>query len=495
MGRVPLAPPMRFGTVAFPPPWIEHERIEEESCDAHLSSYSQCLYRGAYPKLRNLPFLATLHLRTIVSLTPKPLESDAGFAEWASKQNNGQGIRMVHVRTEKPKEDTGGLTREGAARAMLELLHKENLPLYVHCLDGVEATSTLIACLRKIQGWSDPSIRMEFARDILIAPNRLANSPYGIPKHLIHFLDHYGEPDGVHLPPQHCVPSWVWPTLVLDRENRENHRLLNAAFRHPSLRIQFQRSKSQEARSSKDAAFSSRSVSGGKVWSRSPRRITRSSVGIPLPLFSDNTDGASETLSETTDKAHSDGGHAQDSLRGGMRPSSADLSDTTEPDPPRLYPVSTSNSVSTPATQHDQQNALSSQASTPLAQPAEAYKPLANEIPAWDLQRSGTHLHHEPHPLSDRPLDSIAQRTSVDSESDTVQKTEFSPELSQRSREPNAGDASETQSQLYQLKQEEDQHLVEDDDLDDEFHEEDEEFQDEEEDPSQVLDALDLEGY
>lgn len=159
---------MRFGTVAFPLPMSEWdaESSASPSTSSRITSFSECVYRGAYPKHRNLRFLETLHLRTIVSLTPKPITDDPVLAEWARAQNGGAGIQVLHVRTEKPKEDTGGLTREGAARALMEVLNSENLPLYIHCLDGVDVTSTLVACLRKIQGWSEAVILAELTRGV-----------------------------------------------------------------------------------------------------------------------------------------------------------------------------------------------------------------------------------------------------------------------------------------------------------------------------------------
>jgi tyrosine-protein phosphatase OCA6 len=57
------------------------------------------LHRGAYPRARNLPFLRTLRLATLLSLTPEPLAPEA--AAWCA----AAGVACVHVRVEKPKED------------------------------------------------------------------------------------------------------------------------------------------------------------------------------------------------------------------------------------------------------------------------------------------------------------------------------------------------------------------------------------------------------
>ncbi|PWN52841.1 hypothetical protein IE53DRAFT_304829, partial [Violaceomyces palustris] len=109
-------------------------------------------YRGAYPKARNLAFLSRLRLKTILSLIPKPLDNDPSIKQWASSQH--PPVSLIHVRCEKPKDESGGLTRESAARAIGVLLDSRNYPIYLHCLDGVEVTSTLVACARKVQAWS-----------------------------------------------------------------------------------------------------------------------------------------------------------------------------------------------------------------------------------------------------------------------------------------------------------------------------------------------------
>ena len=120
----------------------------------------------------------------------------------------------MHVRTEKPKEDSGGLTREGAARALMEVLNSENLPLYIHCLDGVDVTSTLIACLRKIQGWKEPAIHDELARGVYASTSKSAGPKESAPKHLLQFVERFGQPDGVLLPQRDRIPGWVWPRTV-----------------------------------------------------------------------------------------------------------------------------------------------------------------------------------------------------------------------------------------------------------------------------------------
>ncbi|KAJ1027629.1 hypothetical protein NDA18_003629 [Ustilago nuda] len=221
MSLKPLTPPLRFSTVAFS--CVDDPSNTEDDPRLH-SHHRESVYRGAYPKSRNLYFLSRLHLRTVLSLTPRPLDNDAALLAWSSQSDPSpllstpttpvaerpaqMGIKLLHVRSEKPKDESGGLTREGAARALSILLDRRNHPIYVHCLDGVEVTSTLVACMRKVQAWSNPAILAELGRAL-----RDSNSSEWteVPSYLSSFLNKFAQPDGIRLPPRNHIPSWLWP--------------------------------------------------------------------------------------------------------------------------------------------------------------------------------------------------------------------------------------------------------------------------------------------
>ena len=69
-------PPLRFAVVEDHPP----------------------LYRGSYPHSKNLRFLERLHLKTILSITPEPLNND--IATWCGVQ----GVKMMHLKASKDKK-------------------------------------------------------------------------------------------------------------------------------------------------------------------------------------------------------------------------------------------------------------------------------------------------------------------------------------------------------------------------------------------------------
>ena len=50
------------------------------------------------------------------------------------------------------------------------MINRVYQPIYVHCLNGSEVTSLVIACLRKLQCWSISSTMAEFGRYCLVKP-------------------------------------------------------------------------------------------------------------------------------------------------------------------------------------------------------------------------------------------------------------------------------------------------------------------------------------
>lgn len=147
------------------------------------------LYRGSYPRAQNLRFLQRLRLKTIVSLTPKPIEGP--FADWAREND----ILVIHIpaaaegkaytsifedsatqekekakkksekkeaRKTKKKIRTLPINYNVAIEAIGYMMDADSQPLYIHCLNGSEVTSLVIACLRKLSFWSSVSITGEY---------------------------------------------------------------------------------------------------------------------------------------------------------------------------------------------------------------------------------------------------------------------------------------------------------------------------------------------
>lgn len=70
------------------------------------------VYRGSYPRSINFPFLETLKLKTILSLTPAPPIEPV--AEWC----NERGIRMLHYPPDKSGKKSIPLSHHDAKVAI-----------------------------------------------------------------------------------------------------------------------------------------------------------------------------------------------------------------------------------------------------------------------------------------------------------------------------------------------------------------------------------------
>ncbi|KAI9808383.1 MAG: hypothetical protein M1827_007480 [Pycnora praestabilis] len=107
---------------------------------------------------RNLPFLESLKLKTVISLTPEPLTDN--IRQWAGTY----GIRLLHIRPEKEAKKSAPLQSNQARDILAVILDREQSPLYIHCLNGSETTSLAICALRKLQFWTHPTIFSEMLR-------------------------------------------------------------------------------------------------------------------------------------------------------------------------------------------------------------------------------------------------------------------------------------------------------------------------------------------
>ena len=112
-----------------------------------FAAVEEGLYRGAYPTRKNLSFLDTLGLRTIVSLTPE--EPSADLARYC----RDRGVRSVYMRVDRPAEkDSVALDDETLARILRLLIDTgSSHPLLIHCLDGQATTGVSLMLLRRLQ--------------------------------------------------------------------------------------------------------------------------------------------------------------------------------------------------------------------------------------------------------------------------------------------------------------------------------------------------------
>lgn len=137
--ETPLVPPLGFGCVGLD------------------------IYRGSYPKPMFIRFLDHLALRTVITLSPDPLPEEITSA-FATKGINFVHIPGVSEQHKSKKKREIPLTLDHIAEVLRILDDESQRPIYIHCLNGRQATSLVIACLRLSQGWSVRSAFAELSR-------------------------------------------------------------------------------------------------------------------------------------------------------------------------------------------------------------------------------------------------------------------------------------------------------------------------------------------
>lgn len=128
-----------------------------------FNSVQSNLHRGGYPRKVNFPFLDSLGLKSIISLTSKPIneDSDPDLYNFARMRN----IRLIHIecaQSGKGKKRGVPMGYSTVLEALKYVIHAEYAPVYIHCFNGGQVTSLIVACLRKIQFWSSIAIFNEF---------------------------------------------------------------------------------------------------------------------------------------------------------------------------------------------------------------------------------------------------------------------------------------------------------------------------------------------
>ncbi|KAI9592871.1 tyrosine phosphatase family-domain-containing protein [Syncephalis fuscata] len=199
------------------------------------------VFRGGYPKERNLRFMKRLQLKTWISLIPDPP------AEHLTTFCEQENINLVHFKVAKPKEGVT-LSFSRATRVLQLLVDVDNLPAYIHCLDGTSVTGLVIACLRRLQLWDLRCAMAEYCRFVSPESDEKA------------FVERF---HGDMLIQDRILPAWLWNGGQLALE------------RHPSLpKLRFERverereTRAQAAKEAKEAAKEAmrRRINGSFEW-------------------------------------------------------------------------------------------------------------------------------------------------------------------------------------------------------------------------------------
>ncbi|OCF30433.1 protein-tyrosine-phosphatase [Kwoniella heveanensis CBS 569] len=153
------------------------------------------VYRCASPTAAQIPYLASLSLKTIVSLTPEhPIKPLLTFTR-------GTGVDFIHLGLTlwRPYGTEWQPVRDEVVKTTLEkyVLDTRAHPVLLIDPIGVHQTGCVVGALRMIQGWNFASTLVEY-RAHAGSKHRYADEQY------IELFD----PDIVNLPPPQCRPQW-----------------------------------------------------------------------------------------------------------------------------------------------------------------------------------------------------------------------------------------------------------------------------------------------
>lgn len=164
MEGLKLVPPFRFALVCCSPgganggdPKSSSVPPDEKGEDRGEVLVREQIYRGAYPTLRNLLFLKTLRLSTIVSFVNGGKEAiTVDLLDFCKAEK----ISLVVVDLQGQKLPS----QESMSQVMSLLLDRKRLPAFIHCSDGGRYTGICVMCLRMLQRWSLESAMSESVR-------------------------------------------------------------------------------------------------------------------------------------------------------------------------------------------------------------------------------------------------------------------------------------------------------------------------------------------
>lgn len=105
------------------------------------------------------------------------------------------------------------------------MIDPNNHPLYLHCLDGADVTGLVVACLRKLQMWSNSSAMSEFARNLHSSV---------VTSEEFEFIENFKNFD-VTIPM--TLPLWLWGGQISFRK----HATLRLKFLNPEMMTEEER--------------------------------------------------------------------------------------------------------------------------------------------------------------------------------------------------------------------------------------------------------------
>lgn len=111
------------------------------------------IYRSSYPAKKSLPFIESLHLKSLVCLSPNELKQE--LRDFCELHN----IELIEKNVGYNQEPFIFMHSEVVEEVLSFISNPSNQPVMVFCVNGKLRSNSVIGCYRKlIQKWSLISI-------------------------------------------------------------------------------------------------------------------------------------------------------------------------------------------------------------------------------------------------------------------------------------------------------------------------------------------------
>lgn len=114
------------------------------------------VYRSSFPRTKNIEFLKTLQLKSVLALIPE--EYPVAMTDFY----NQTGVKLLNCGLDGNKWPFKEIDEDNLINALKLILDTTNRPLLIHCNKGKHRTGTIIGCLRKCRGWALTPILQEY---------------------------------------------------------------------------------------------------------------------------------------------------------------------------------------------------------------------------------------------------------------------------------------------------------------------------------------------
>ena len=134
------------------------QRINQLVVVKNFAQVMPNVYRSAFPDPENFSFLRMLGLKSILTLVPE--EYSEAHQHFVSVNH----IKHFRIGIEPNKSPLVTINSDNMAAALGVVLDPSNHPLLIHCNKGKHRTGCVVACSRKILGWSSQDIIAEYRK-------------------------------------------------------------------------------------------------------------------------------------------------------------------------------------------------------------------------------------------------------------------------------------------------------------------------------------------